>query len=263
MKHSVCYRAAAVATLAIASGVQAEEFYSFDGVGFPTCYNVTTVHNATSVDDSMCPLPHPTRPLLPPTLFFWLSKGGKPNQSKLATHIPSTTVVSIVKAAAAANGTHIRASGKGHMWYDTMCADVPTEIIRTEFVNNISDFDLPTGAANGTVVVEAGVTFFQLADYLHARGANIGTGLVNWNISLGGSVAMGAHRSSLGSYAVVVGGVLEMDIIDGSGTVRTVVKDEADDEWLAASTSLGLLGIIARLKMQIYPETVLWANQTT
>lgn len=74
---------------------------------------------------------------------------------------------------------------------------------------------------------------------------------------------MGAHRTSLGSYAVVVGGVLEMDIIDGLGNIRTVVKNEEDDEWLAASTSLGLLGIIARLKMQIFPETVLWANQTT
>lgn len=169
--------------------------------------------------------------------------------------------MSIVKAASAA-GTNVRASGKAHMWYDTMCADVPTEIIRTELVNNITDFNLPEGAETGTVVVEGGVTFFQLADYLHDRGANIGTGLVNWNITLGGSVAMGAHRSSLGSYAVVVGGVLEMDIIDGSGTVRTIVKDENDDEWLAASTSLGLLGIIARLKMVIYPETVLWANQT-
>lgn len=149
------------------------------------------------------------------------------------------------------------------MWYDTMCADVPTEIIRTEFVNNITDFDLPEGAETGSVVVEGGVTFFQLAEYLHERGANIGTGLVNWNITLGGSVAMGAHRTSLGSEAVVVGGVQEMDIIDGSGTIRTIVKDESNDDWLAASTSLGLLGIISRLKMTIYPETVLWANQTT
>lgn len=171
-------------------------------------------------------------------------------------------VITIVKAAAA-NGVNIRASGKGHMWYDTMCADVPTEIIRTEFVNAITDFDLPSGAATGSVVVEGGVTFFELADYLHERGANIGTGLVNWNITLGGSVAMGAHRTSLGSDAVVVGGVQEMDIIDGLGNVRTVVKDESSEEWLAASTSLGLLGIIARLKMTIYPETVLWANQTT
>lgn len=140
---------------------------------------------------------------------------------------------------------------------------MPTEIIRTELVNNISDFDLPAGAESGSVVVEAGTTFFQLADYLHARGANIGTGLVNWNISLGGSVAMGAHRTSLREDAVVVGGVLSMDIIDGSGNIRTIERDESNDEWLAASTSLGLLGIIARLKMKIYPETVLYAMQKT
>ncbi|KKY32256.1 putative fad fmn-containing dehydrogenase [Diaporthe ampelina] len=208
--------------LALAAGVRAAEYNSFDGPGFPTCYDVTAVHNATSVDE----------------------------------------MVSLVQAAAA-SGKQVRAGGKGHMWYDTQCADLPTEIIRTELVNQISDFDLPAGAESGTVVVEAGVTFFQLADYLHARGANIGTGLVNWNISLGGSVAMGAHRTSLREDAVVVGGVLSMDIIDGAGNIRTIERDESNDEWLAASTSLGLLGIIARLKMKIYPETVLYAMQKT
>lgn len=72
---------------------------------------------------------------------------------------------------------------------------------------------------------------------------------------------MGAHRTSLREDAVVVGGVLEMDIIDGSGEIRTVVKDEDNDEWLAASTSLGLLGIIGRMKLAIYPETKVWARQ--
>ncbi|KAI3393627.1 hypothetical protein diail_3854 [Diaporthe ilicicola] len=211
-----------IVAFALLSGARAVEYDSFDGPGFPTCYNVTAVHNATSVDE----------------------------------------MVSLVQAAAA-SGTQVRAGGKGHMWYDTQCADLPTEIIRTEFVNQISDFDLPEGAESGTVVVEGGVTFFELADYLHARGANIGTGLVNWNISLGGSVAMGAHRTSLREDAVVVGGVLSMDIIDGSGNIRTVERDESNDEWLAASTSLGLLGIIARLKMKIYPETVLYAMQNT
>lgn len=72
---------------------------------------------------------------------------------------------------------------------------------------------------------------------------------------------MGAHRTSLREDAVVVGGVREMDIIDGSGEIRTVVKDEDNDEWLAASTSLGLLGIIGRMKLSIYPETKVWARQ--
>lgn len=74
---------------------------------------------------------------------------------------------------------------------------------------------------------------------------------------------MGAHRTSLRENAAVVGGVLELDIIDGSGELRHIVKDESDDEWLAASTSLGLLGIIARMKLAIYPETKVWAKQET
>lgn len=60
MHSSFSYRTAAVVAAALATiiagggggGARAEEFYSFDGVGFPTCYNVTTVHNATSVDES-------------------------------------------------------------------------------------------------------------------------------------------------------------------------------------------------------------------
>lgn len=145
------------------------------------------------------------------------------------------------------------------MWYDTQCSDADTVIIRTEEVNTISDFDLD----GGTVMVEAGVTFFQLAEYLHGHGANIGTGLVNWNISIAGSIAMGAHRTSLREDAAVVGGVLSMEIVDGKGEVQVVEKDEDDDVWLAASTSLGLLGVITRVKMQIYPETLVSAMQET
>lgn len=160
---------------------------------------------------------------------------------------------------ASSRGLQVRAGGKGHMWYDTQCSDDKTVIIRTEFVNGISEFDLEAG----TVLVEGGVTFFQLAEYLHERNANIGTGLVNWNITLGGSIAMGAHRTSLREDAVVVGGVVALDIIDGNGEIRHIERDESDDEWLAASTSLGLLGIIARIRMQIFPETKVYAMQTT
>ncbi|KAH7312516.1 hypothetical protein B0I35DRAFT_488155 [Stachybotrys elegans] len=196
--------------------VTASVYNTFDGEGSPSCYNVTEVHNATSVDH----------------------------------------IVSLVKDAKS-KGLQVRAAAKGHMWYDTQCSDDETMIIRTEFVNGIHDFDLDAG----TVTIEAGVTFFQLSAWLHERGANIGTGLVNWNISIGGCVAMGAHRTSLRNDAVVVGGVRKLDIIDGNGEIRTVEKDEDNDEWLAASTSLGLLGVIARLQLSIYPETKVWARQ--
>jgi len=158
-------------------------------------------------------------------------------------------MVAVVKDAVK-SGAKVRASGKGHMWYDTMCSDDPnTIIVRTEEVNDIYDLDLE----GGSVMIEAGVTFFQLAEYLHARGGSVGYTLVNWNITLAGSVAMGAHRSSLREDSMVAAGVLSIDIIDGTGTLRHIERDNNNDDWLAASTSLGLLGVIARMKFKIYP----------
>jgi L-gulonolactone oxidase len=168
-------------------------------------------------------------------------------------------MVSLVQGAIK-SGQRVRASGKGHMWYDTMCSDDPnTIIIRTEEVNHIYDMDL----AAGTVMIEPGVTFFQLAEYLHERGASVGYTLVNWNITLAGAVAMGAHRSSLREESMVAAGVLAMDVIDGMGTLRHIERDENNDDWLAASTSLGLLGAIARMKFRIYPDFKVYAMQKT
>ncbi|KAH7232951.1 hypothetical protein BKA59DRAFT_517387 [Fusarium tricinctum] len=157
------------------------------------------------------------------------------------------------------SGRRVRASGKAHMWYDTMCSDDPdTIIVRTEQVNRIYDLDLEAGS----VMIEAGVTFLQLADYLHQRGASAGYTLVNWNITLAGCVAMGAHRSSIREDSMVAAGVLAMDIIDGNGELRHLERDDSD-EWLAASTSLGLLGIIVRMKFKIYPDFKVYADQKT
>jgi L-gulonolactone oxidase len=180
-----------------------------------------------------------------------------------AVHHPTSVdeMVSLVKNAAASN-IPVRASGKGHMWYDTMCSDDPsTIIIQTEDVAGISGFTL--GTSEGSVMIEAGVTFFELAEYLHERGAAIGYALVNWNMTIAGAVAMGAHRSSLREASMVAAGALEIHIIDGTGTIRKIVRDETNEDWLAASTSLGLLGPIARIKFKIYPDFKLYAQQKT
>ncbi|KAK3394400.1 hypothetical protein B0H63DRAFT_498996 [Podospora didyma] len=184
------------------------------------------------------------------------------NISKVYNATSVDDIVSIVKSAIKAD-SQVRASGKGHMWYDTQCSDDSTVLIRTEDVNGIYNFSLPKGATEGSVVVDGGVSFFQLAEYLHERGASVGYTLTNWNISFGGSVAMGAHRSSLREHSMVAAGALALDIIDGQGNIRHIERDNSNDEWLAASTSLGLLGIIARIRLQIYPDTKLYAKQDT
>lgn len=203
--------------------VTPEPYNTFDGPGHPACNNVAAVYSPSTVDE----------------------------------------MVGIVQDAAKTNRP-VRASGKGHMWYDTMCSDDPsTIIVRTENVNGISDFSLEEGATDGSVMIEAGVTFFQIAEYLHARNASVGYTLVNWNITLAGSIAMGAHRSSIREDSMVAAGALELHIIDGSGNLTIIKRDENDDDWLAASTSLGLLGIIAKIKFKIYPDFKVYAQQKT
>ncbi|KAI2627241.1 FAD/FMN-containing dehydrogenase [Xylaria nigripes] len=211
-----------LAALAIAATpIIAGPYNTFDGSGFPACRYVAAVHNATSIDD----------------------------------------IVSIVKKASA-DGTPIRASGKGHMWYDTMCSDNPnTVIIRTEYVNKITNLVLEPGAESGSVEVEAGVTFLQLAEWLHDRNASMGYTLVNWNITMAGAVAMGGHRSSIREDSMVAAGVLSMDIVNGNGDIVTIERDNNNDDWLAASTSLGLLGVIVRMKFKIYPDFKVFAQQ--
>ncbi|KAL3487933.1 hypothetical protein BJX62DRAFT_185769 [Aspergillus germanicus] len=177
-----------------------------------------------------------------------------------AVYLPSSVgeIQALVNDAIDA-GQKVRASGKAHMWYDTMCSDDPnTIIIRTENVNAI--YDLDTEAE--TVMIEAGVTFLQFAEWLHDRGYNSGFTLVNWNITLAGCVAMGAHRSSLREDSMVAAGVLSLDIIDGEGNLRHLERDDSD-EWLAASTSLGLLGVIVRMKFKVYPDFKVYADQKT
>jgi L-gulonolactone oxidase len=61
---------------------------------------------------------------------------------------------------------------------------------------------------------------------------------------------------------MVGAGALELHIIDGAGNLR-IIKRSEEDEWLAASTSLGLLGVIAAVRFKIYPDFKVYAKQDT
>lgn len=166
-------------------------------------------------------------------------------------------VVSIVKNAAASN-TPVRAHGGGHSWYNTSCSDDPnTIVIKTENLNKIYNLDM----TNGFVEFEGGVTFLQLANWLHERKASIGYTLVNWNITIAGAIAMGAHRSSLREHSMVAAGALSLDIVNGKGELVHIERDMNNDTWLAATTSLGLLGAIVRVKFEVRPDFKVSADQ--
>ncbi|KAK0749380.1 hypothetical protein B0T18DRAFT_436927 [Schizothecium vesticola] len=187
-----------------------------------------------------------------------------------AIHTPPSipALQSLIRTAALA-GHRVRAAGAGHSWYDTQCSSsttTPTVILRTDALTAITDLSLPgaKGEGAGSVVVEAGVTFFQLAAHLHERGASVGYALTNWNITFGGAVAMGAHRSSLREASMVADGAEGVEIVDASGGRRWVERgDGSGEEWAAASTSLGLLGVIVRVRLRVWEDAKVFAMQKT
>lgn len=89
--------------LALAGSARATEYNSFDGPGFPTCYDVTAVHNATSVDESEFTM-----------TSTWVGSGRALKGASRKRLTRTFTVVSLVQAAAA-SGKQVRAGGKGHM----------------------------------------------------------------------------------------------------------------------------------------------------
>lgn len=46
------------------------------------------------------------------------------------------------------------------------------------------------------------------------------------------------------------------------GDIVRLEKDPKNDTWLAATTSLGLLGIVARVKLAVVADFKVYANQT-
>jgi hypothetical protein len=179
------------------------------------------------------------------------------NVAKIVYASSVDEVVSLVQNASATN-TPVRALGGGHSWYNTSCSDDPnTLVIKTENLNKISNLNM----AEGSVEIEAGVTFLQLANWLHERNASIGYTLVNWNITIAGAIAMGAHRSSLREDSMVAAGALSLDIVNGKGELVHLERNMNDDKWLAATTSLGLLGAIVKIKFMVRPDFKVYANQ--
>ncbi|KAJ3106478.1 hypothetical protein HDU97_006264 [Phlyctochytrium planicorne] len=165
-------------------------------------------------------------------------------------------VQTIVKKAYEA-GVPVRPTGTGHSFHNGLCSDnSSTVLIQTETFASISEFD----PVDQSVRINGGVTFFQLADYLHPRGFSIGYTLVNWNLTVVGAIATGSHRSSLRHPSTVGEGALEITIVDGKGDLR-VLTPASGDEWRAAKTSLGLMGIIVSVKFRIRPEFKLITHQ--
>jgi xylitol oxidase len=127
-------------------------------------------------------------------------------------------------------------------------ADSSDNLVSSNKMNNILSLD----TVQKTVTVEAGITYGALAPYLHQKGFALHNLASLPHISVGGSIITATHGSGVknGNLSTSVRG-LQMVIADG--TVVELSREKNGNEFDGAVVSLGALGMLTRLTLDIEP----------
>lgn len=148
------------------------------------------------------------------------------------------------------NGKSVRVKAKSHSMSDIMCGQ--GNIISIEYLKAIDEPSTFEGVE--TVSFDAGVTFTELQNFLHARGKAI-KGLVNpgyGDISILGGLATGLHGSNTKGPSEVATAIVAVDIIDQRGDVTTYSRSSTNTQrWKSMMTHLGLFGVMVRGTIEI------------
>ncbi len=171
-----------------------------------------------------------------------------------ATHIPQNIyeVEDIIKMAHF-NNQKVKPIGASHSATDIMCGDgivVPMENLNK--VIGIQDLN-----AHKVVETETGITVFALSEWLHERGyALAGQPHMGFrDVTIGGSIATASHGSTTKHTGVISNIVEAIEFIDGKGQKHYLDRKTANPlEFRALSASLGLLGIVTKVKLRIQKQ---------
>jgi xylitol oxidase len=140
-------------------------------------------------------------------------------------------------------GAHeIRALGTRHSFSGV--ADTRGTLLSTEHLNRIVE------VGDAAVTVEAGIRYGELAAALDGHGLALANFASLPHISVGGAIATSTHGSGVtnGSLSTAVRG-LELIRADGS----IVRLRRGDDDFDGAVVSLGALGVVARVELDVVP----------
>lgn len=152
--------------------------------------------------------------------------------------------VAVIGAALKA-GRHVRVAGSGHSF--TPIVETDGLLVDLSRIGGVIDID----AARQRAVVHAGSTIASLGEPLWNAGLSIANqGDVDVQ-SIAGAVATGTKGSGI-DFGSMSSAVTSMRIIDGHGDVVDI--DGSDPEALAAAqVSVGLLGVVLRVGLQLVP----------
>lgn len=145
-----------------------------------------------------------------------------------------------------AAGERVRVLGSGHSFNEI--ADPGPEGVLLSLTGLAPEIEVDTTAR--TVRVGGGVRYAELARAVHAHGLALHNMASLPHISVAGSVATGTHGSGDGNGPLAAA-VREVELVAADGTTLTLAR--GDDRFGGAVTSLGALGVVTALTLDLEP----------
>ncbi|MBO3663095.1 FAD-binding protein [Microbacterium stercoris] len=161
-----------------------------------------------------------------------------------ATEVATPSTIDEVREILSRPGK-VRALGSGHSF--NLIADTDATLISTAKLTSAPVIDEEAR----TVTVGAGTRYGELAPLLEQRGWALANLASLPHITIAGSVATGTHGSGdgVGTLSSAVAGI---ELVTASGEVRNLRR--GDREFNGAVVSLGALGIVTRITLDIEPS---------
>lgn len=180
-----------------------------------------------------------------------LTTWGRSRFANVAAATPDScdAAVRAVICADAPNGTRgAIAYGAGRCYGDAALNDRGRAIL-TAKLNRILSFDPDTREA----VLEAGVTFAQLARRFHPLKFTFAVSAATGAVTVGGAVANDIHSKnhhSMGGFGRYVSWI---DLLLADGRVARISRDAEQDLFRATLGGMGLTGIVLRACLELVP----------
>ncbi|MFJ6985469.1 MULTISPECIES: FAD-binding protein [unclassified Streptomyces] len=149
-------------------------------------------------------------------------------------------------AALVASSERVRVLGSGHSFNTIAEPGAGGVLLSTAALPAVTDVD----TAARTVRVAGGVRYGELARRVHAHGLALANMASLPHISVAGSVATGTHGSGVGN-GPLADAVREVEIVTADGSTLVVGRD--DPRFGGAVTSLGALGVVTALTLDLEP----------
>ncbi|MET8167695.1 FAD-binding protein [Streptomyces sp. NPDC005329] len=146
-----------------------------------------------------------------------------------------------------ADSGRVRVLGSGHSFNEI--AEPGGDGVLLSLGALADEVDVDTAAR--TVRVAGGVRYAELARRVHERGLALPNMASLPHISVAGSVATGTHGSGVGNGSLA-SAVREVEIVTADGS--TVVIGRGDRRFGGAVTSLGALGVVTALVLDLQPD---------